>query len=308
MSDEKAQEVVKRNLNITLTSFALFATPRVRTNKKQLRLTVGCTNGYPNVNMETDEEGEPTKENGFLRLSARLNATNFYIFLSLIQEATKKEPGWKTGIECFHTYKNGVYSETPVKVCDLVVGTDNQGLVYITILEGGRTSSKFIFGPTEYHNYKDSEGNNISQKAINHLCANESANGLRSTMAAAIALDAVDFQNSRTPMTASTRNDRGEESPKPAGNGYNNGGNFQKKPWENRGGGGFQQKKPWENRGGGGGGYQQKKPWEGGGGGNYPKKQWDNNGGGNQGGGGGFQNKQAPSQPAGSPDFNDIDV
>ena len=291
MSEEKAPENVKRNLNITLSSFTMFATPRVRVDKKHLRLMFGCTNGYPNINMETDEEGEPLKENGFLKLSARLNGTNFIAAMGLIKAAVTKEPGWKHAIECYHTWKNGVFSEKPVHVCDLVIGVDNQGLVYITILQSGRTSSKFVFGPTEWHNYKDSDGNNLTQKAINHICATETANGLIPAITAAIALDAVDFQNTRTGMVASTRNDKDGDQKPAEGNGYNQGGQggYQKKPWDNKGGGGGgggYQKKPWENRNGGGGGFQ-KKPWDGGGGG-YQKKPWD---GGNGGQGGGYQKK-----------------
>ncbi len=319
MSDDKAPETVKRNLNISFSSYTMFATPRVRTGKKNLRLMFGCTNGYPNINMETDEEGEPAKENSYLKLSARMNGTNFNAAMGMIKTAVTKEPGWKQKIECFHSWKNGVYSETPVHVCDFVVGVDNQGLVYITILQSGRTSSKFVFGPTEWHNYKDGEGNNLSQKEINHICAIETANGLVPAMATAMALDAVDFQNTRTGMVASTRNDKEDgQAPAPVGggggNGYNNGGGgFQKKPWENKGG--FQ-KKPWNGGNGGGGGGFQKKPWEnrnggggggyqgGGGGGGYQKKQWDN--------GGGYQNNnsapqaQAPASTAN--DFDDLDI
>lgn len=307
MSDEKAPDNVKRNLTITLSSFTMFAAPRVRLDKKQLRLTFACTNGYPNINMETDEEGEAVKENGYLKLSARMNGTNFYAALSLIHKATTQAAGWREKIECFHTWKNGVFSETPVHVCDFVVGSDNQGLVYITILQAGRVSTKFVFGPTEWHNYKDGEGNNISQKEINTICAVETARGLSAAMASAMALDAVDFQNTRTGMVASTRNDK-DETQKPAatgsggGNGYNNGG-YQKKPWD--GGQGGYQKKPWENRGGGqGGGGYQKKPWEnrngGGGGGGYQKKPWD---------GGQQNNRQAPAQqaPAATPELDELD-
>lgn len=106
---ENANKVkeAKRRLNITLSSFTMFATPRTRKDRKQIRLTYGCTNGYPNVNIETDEEGEPTLENGFLRLSSRLNGVNFFAFLNLIESALQESPGWSRGIECYHTYKDG---------------------------------------------------------------------------------------------------------------------------------------------------------------------------------------------------------
>lgn len=96
-NENKVKEA-KRKLNITLSSFTMFATPRTRKDRKQLRLTFGCTNGYPNVNIETDEEGEPSIENGFLRLSSRLNGTNFHAFLSFIETALKETAGWHVAL------------------------------------------------------------------------------------------------------------------------------------------------------------------------------------------------------------------
>lgn len=326
MSDEKQPDAPKRRLNITLDSFTLFATPRVRTNKKQLRLVFGCSNGYPNVNMDTDEDGEPTLENGFLRLSSRLNGTNFYVFLNAIERAVTQPPGWKYGIECYHTYKNGIQHETKQHVNDLVVGVDNQGLVYVTILEPARTSVKFVFGPTEWHNFKDTDGTSVTQKEANEICAIECARGLRSAMGAVISNDSMDYQNTRAGIPS--------PSIKPIAGGYqannngNGGGGFQKKPWDNGGQGGFQ-KKPWENRQGGNnqGGYQ-KKPWENkqgggyqnnGGQGGYQKKPWENRQGGGNGNGGGFQKKpwdgqnnnsqqRPPENKSPQNDFEDIDL
>ncbi len=278
-NENKVKEA-KRKLNITLSSFTMFATPRTRKDRKQLRLTFGCTNGYPNVNIETDEEGEPSIENGFLRLSSRLNGTNFHAFLSFIEAALKETAGWHRSIECYHTYKDGEVLETPQKINDLKVGVDNQGLIYITILQPGRTSAKFRFGPTEWHNYKDHEGNALSQKEQNHICAKASVEGLRAAMSTAIAMDCMDNLVSNAGLPSPSK--------KPENGSYGGGSGFQKKPWNNNGDGqnnqgGFQ-KKPWNNNGGGNqGGYNNQN-------GGYQKKQWGNNSGGN-GGQAGFQKK-----------------
>lgn len=319
-NENKVKEA-KRRLNITLSSFTMFATPRTRKDRKQIRLTYGCTNGYPNVNIETDEDGEPTLENGFLRLSSRLNSPNFFAFLNLIEKALEESPGWSRGIECYHTYKDGEVLEVPQKINDLKVGVDNQGLVYLTILQPGRTSAKFTFGPTEWHNYKDQDGNALSQKEQNHICAKAAVDGLRVAMGSAIALDSLDILVGNAGLPSPSK--KPEANTQQSGfqktsynGGQNNQGGFQKKPWNNNGGqqGGYNnnngyQKKPWNNNGGGGNGggsgYNQ---------GGYQKKPWNNNGGqqsnyqkpsynGGQNNQGGFQkkpweNKQQDSQPS----------
>lgn len=296
----------RRRLNMTLDSYTMFATPRTRKDKKQLRLTFGCSNGYPNVNVETDEDMEANKENGWLRVSSRLNGTNFGNMCRLIETAVTKEPGWKQAIECYHTWKGGRQFEEKQHVNDLIVGVDNQGLVFLSIIEAGRTTTKFTFGPTEWHSYKKEDGSQWGQKELNHLCALESATGLRTSMGALIAADCMDNATQRAGLPS--------PSMKPAGDGQGTGnykrdfngsaGGYQKKPWngnnQNGGGQGGYQKKPWNGGGGqnanGGGGFQ-KKPWNGGGqqgggqggGGNYQRNF--NNGGGN-GQQGGFQKKQ----------------
>lgn len=290
----------RRRLNVTLDSYTMFATPRVRTDKKQLRLTFGCSNGYPNVNVETDEEGEPTLENGFMRVSARLSAVNLNTLVALVKMALKMEPGWKQAIECYHTWKNGRQHEEKQHINDLVVGVDNQGLIYLSILQSGRTTTKFLFGPTEWHAYKKEDGSQWAQKELNHFCAQAHVEGLLVAMNTMIAIDTMDGATQRAGLPSPSMKPQDGGYPKKDW-GNNNGGNFQKKEWGNSNGGqGGYQKKPWQ--GNQNGGYQ-KKPWQGNnGGGNggggygggqnggYQKKPWQDRNGGGNGGQGGYQN------------------
>lgn len=254
-STQESQQ--KRRLNMVLDSFTMFATPRVRTSKKTLRLYWGVTNGFPNVNVEVDEEAEPTLENGFLRVSSRLNSTNFYGYLILLEKALTQESGWKQGIECYHTYKDGVRHDNPIHVNDLIVGVDNQGLVYTTILQNGRTTVKFVFGPTEWHNYKKEDGSSWSQKDINHLCVKATVDGLRSVMGALTAIDAYDNQLTKASMP----------SPSTKAEGAQQGFNKPQNPGNNQGGGNSNYNRN-NYRSGGGGGYNK---------GGYNKGSYNNN-------------------------------
>lgn len=325
----------RRRLNMTLDSYTMFATPRTRKDRKQLRLTFGCSNGYPNVNVETDEEGEGTQENGWLRVSSRMAAVNFNTMCALIELATKQEPGWKQAIECYHTWKDGRQHDEKQHINDLVVGVDNQGMVFISILQPGRTTTKFVFGPTDWHNYKKEDGSQWGAKELNHFCAKEHASGLKQAMNALIAADCMDNATQKAGLPSpSMKPTGGDFTKKPWDN--NGGGNYQKKEWNNNGNQGGYQKKPWQgnnnnggyqkkpwqgNNGGNGGGYNgggqggfQKKPWQdrnGNGGNNYQNgggggyKKWDNQGGGNGGQGGGFK-KPEPSTEIDLDSFDDL--
>ena len=260
--------------NITLSQFSMYA-PSVKNPDKQLRLNIGVSaTGFPFMNVDADENiQERTKENNFGKLTARLGGTVFYTMLQMLKMAKTKEPGWKMGLQNFHNYINGQKVDKPQHVNDVLIGTDNDGCVWMTIVENGRESVRFFFGPSDWHNWKKGDGEVATRKEMNHWSVEGYVNGVTAAMSAIMGLHAV--------------NGTGEEkfgSGAPSAGG-NNGG-WQKKPyqgggnnnWKDRQGGDGWQKKPWQNGQGGGGGWKNN---NGGGGGGWQNR----NGGGNGGGG-----------------------
>lgn len=273
--------------NITLSQFSMYA-PSVKNPDKQLRLNIGVSaTGFPFMNVDADENiQERTKENNFGKLTARLGGTVFYTMLQMLKLAKTKEPGWKMGLQNFHNYINGQKVDKPQHVNDVLIGTDNDGCVWMTIVENGRESVRFFFGPSDWHNWKKGDGEMATRKEMNHWSVEGYVNGVTAAMSAIMGLHAV--------------NGTGEEkfgSGAPSAGG-NNGG-WQKKPYQ---GGGNNN---WKDRQGGGG--WQKKPWQGGQGGNgggqggWQKKPWQN--GNNNGNGGGWKNNNGGGWNKGGNNF-----
>ena len=267
--------------NITLSQFSMYA-PSVKNPDKQLRLNIGISGtGFPFMNVDVDENiQERTKENNFGKLTARLGGTVFFTLLNLLKIAKTKESGWKMGLQNFHNYVNGQKVDKPQHVNDVLVGVDGDGCVWMTIVENGRESVRFFFGPSDWHNWKKGDGEMATRKEMNHWSLEGYVAGVTAAMSSIIGLHAV--------------NGTGEEkfgSGAPSagnGGGWNKGGNNDWKDRQGNGGGGWKggnnngggwQKKPWQNNGqgaGGGGGWKNN---NGSGGG------WQNrNGGGNNGG------------------------
>ena len=273
--------------NITLSQFSMYA-PSVKNPDKHLRLNIGISGtGFPFMNVDVDENiQERTKENNFGKLTARLGGTVFFTLLNLLKIAKTKEPGWKMGLQNFHNYVNGQKVDKPQHVNDVLVGVDGDGCVWMTIVENGRESVRFFFGPSDWHNWKKGDGEMATRKEMNHWSLEGYVAGVTAAMSAIMGLHAV--------------NGTGEEkfgSGAPSAGG-NNGG-WQKKPYQ---GGGNNN---WKDRQGGGG--WQKKPWQGGQGGNgggqggWQKKPWQN--GNNNGNGGGWKNNNGGGWNKGGNNF-----
>ena len=279
--------------NITLSQFSMYA-PSVKNPDKQLRLNIGISGtGFPFMNVDADENiQERTKENNFGKLTARLGGTVFFTLLNLLKVAKTKESGWKMGLQNFHNYVSGQKVDKPQHINDVLVGVDGEGCVWMTIVENGRESVRFFFGPSDWHNWKKGDGEMATRKEMNHWSLEGYVAGVTAAMSSIIGLHAV--------------NGTGEEkfgsgAPSAAGNGggWNKGGNNNWKDRQGNGGGGWKggnnngggwQKKPWQNNGQGAGGGGWKNNNNGGGGGWQNRNGGGNNGGWNKGGnnGGGW--------------------
>lgn len=284
--------------NITLSQFSMYA-PSVKNPDKQLRLNIGISaTGFPFMNVDADENiQERTKENNFGKLTARLGGTVFYTLLNMLKFAKTKEAGWKMGLQNFHNYVNGQKVDKPQHTNDVLVGVDNDGCVWMTIVENGRESVRFFFGPSDWHNWKKGDGEMATRKEMNHWSLEGYVSGVTAAMSAIMGLHAVNG-------TGEEKFGSGAPSAGGNGGGWNKGGNSNWKDrqngggWKGNNGGGQWQKKPWQNgqggggwkgnNNGGGGGWQNR---NGGGGGNNWNKGGNNGGnwnkGGNNFGGGG---------------------
>lgn len=315
MSEETPKETpaAARKRNVALSPFTMYAASS-KDPDKNLRLTFGVSaTGFPFINADADENiTERTIENNFGKLTARLGGGVFFSLLNLLKVAKSKEPGWKIGLQNFHNFVAGKRLDKPQHVNDVLIGTDNEGCVWISIVENGRDSARFFFGPGDWHNWKKADGESASRKEMNHYSVDGFVMGLGQAMSAAMGHfaingSAVDERFPENKEAEQAGGNRPWQRQQGSGGNWNKGGGGSN--W-NRGGGGGN----W-NRGGGGGGN-----WRGhqGGGGNW--KKGGNNWKGNQGGGNwnnnrnqnqDYQNRNQPdagSKLAEDDSFEDIDL
>ena len=258
---------------------------------KTLRLVWGATNGYPNITADLDEHGEPTKENGWNRTSARMNGPALGEVLAIIEKAVEEQPGWEHTINNFHTYKNGEKHEHPVHVNDIRVGKDQGGRIWISVTEQGKDSVRFYFGLSKWHTLKNQNREPVDEAEVSRRVALTTVKGVGVILGSILALQQQLYYNPHSLSVdgETAKRELDNNGPSQYSQRQGGGGNNWKQRQGGGGGGG------WQNRQGGGGGWQNR---QGGGGG------WQNR---NNGGGGNWQNRnngnQWSNQNSGGGDF-----
>jgi len=262
MSDEKptysknALDEVKLRLNGDLVKGAR-RPPTLSMLMFGNQLRVSC---YTNLENDTNRG----------RIEAKMDSLTAYSFIHLIRNARKLQPGEKNSIEC-RTVLNGDF-RNPVLETTLVVGRDQEGVIYIGVISADdqRPRLKFKLLFTNFHSFCGADNKPLGEVTTSELVSQSYA-----TLMENLCANVLNTHFREPPP-------RQQNGQRQGGGGFNRGGQG--------GGGGY-------NRGGqGGGGYN--RGGNGGNGGGYNR-----NGGGYQGG----NQNQAPKPPEVEPAFNGDD-
>lgn len=272
--DAPATTEKKRRRAVILARFALYADCPTAQGKTS---TLGWSvfEGNPRIEVRTNDPND--QDNNYGKITAAMAPMESGGLAVLIDQAIDAPNGWKRGIKNSNSYKpgSGERFETPQHVSDIVLGKDEEGVIWISVVEQGRPVIRFYFGPSKFHQFVNADGTPLSKAEVSILVARAYAKMLPVVLGNLIAIDAVN--KSENPEEQKPYDKEAQQR----GQGFQRGGGF------NRGGGGG-----WQgNRGGGGGGNWNR----GGGGGGWQGNRGGGGGGGNWNRGGGNQ-QQIPNE------------
>lgn len=224
-------------------------------------LVWGLSLNNPRITVYTNDPDD-TVDGG--RISANMDAPTFFALLKLISRAITSDSYFKDKVENKNHPRgtDGARSDTSVVVSNTIVERDNDGVISVSVVAPSRPIVKFVFGPSEYHNFIHKDGTPWSRAELSVIYAESYLTMLTTLMTAAMNSNYVE------PV----------KRERPAGGGFQRnggGGGGNRGNWNGGNKGGF-------NRGGGGGNWN-------GGGGNY-------NRGGNGGGNWNNNRNQAPQE------------
>lgn len=265
----------KKHKVVTLSRFSMAA---VRSNSKSgtdkpASLIWGSYRGNPRIIIYTNDPAD--SEHNYGRINANMDIAAFEVLAEQIKRIADGAPGDKIKINNLSTYKGAEKFDTPRLVNSTLVGKDDDGRVWISVVEDNRPTDRFFFGPGEYHQVIRPDGTQLPANESSVYFAKAYMRALSGIMAVLHARAALGDEPDEEGTKVTTGDNAGAGGGGWKGNGGGGGG------WKGNGGGGGG---GWQNRQGGGGGWKPNGGQGGGGGG------WQNRQGG--GGGGGWQNRQ----------------
>ena len=240
--------------------------------------SVGIYRENPYFEVRTNDPGD--QDNSWGKVSARMDPVTFNVVLDAIVELADGKTTGPIPIKNYNLYKGDQKFDEPQHINTTLLGRDDQGRIFVKIIEEGRPAPVFFFGPPKFHVMVNADKSEVPAGEASARWARAYANMTRAIICASIGkrddgvTDGMD-----KPAQNNNRQGGGGYQNRQGGGGYNRGG-YQGGGYQNRqggggynrgGGGGY-------NRGGGNGGYQNRQ-----GGGGY--NRGGGNGGGYQGGG-----------------------
>lgn len=114
----------------------------------------------PQIHVYTNE---PNDTDNYGRIDAALDTIVFNAYLEMLETAAKSSSFKKQSIKNRnYIFPNGKRSEQPVVVSELLVGRDEDGVVWTSVIAKGRPAIKFKFIMPEFHQLIDHDGNPTS--------------------------------------------------------------------------------------------------------------------------------------------------
>lgn len=148
MDENETQAQKGENYN----RFSLY-TPTPNLPGKRANLVFGSFNGQPRITVFT---GHPDDK---APITAPMGVKELYLLSNRLQAVAMGERGLKFNIGCLRgEWKDDKPTGEKRHMADVIVGKDEEGMVWILLKAEGRAEIKFTFGLSEYHTYRSSDG------------------------------------------------------------------------------------------------------------------------------------------------------
>lgn len=191
-------------------------------------------NNNPRVTVYTNVPND--KDNNYGKLDAKLDAPTFMLFVDRVEDLARKGEGKKIySIDNMkQKFVNNKPSDEWYALNTLKFGRDEDGQIWVSIIERNRPKIKFVFTNPQYHVLKNADGTDMSPGEVSRMYTLAWAGVMRTLLGAVM-------NSNYVPPKPREQNG--------GGNGGGGGGG-------NRGGGNFRGNGGGQRQGGAGGGGQ----------------------------------------------------
>ncbi len=139
------------------------------------KLRFGIWNNNPRITVYTNEDSD--KKNNMGMITAPMDPVVFSTFLAKLSETISSPPNTKFSIQNY-TMKKGDGEEKlrKVHINDIYGGKDENGVIWISVVEGNRPKFKFDFGNFPFHKFFKGDGEEMSKAELSQIAAKAAIN------------------------------------------------------------------------------------------------------------------------------------
>ena len=104
----------------------------------------------PRITVKTNDPGD--EQNSYGKITGAMDPVTWGVLMQHIKDLIKNPVKDIKVIDNLNNYKGGQKFDEPQHINRTLVGRDDDGRIWIKLLEEGRPSPTFYFGPPKYHN------------------------------------------------------------------------------------------------------------------------------------------------------------
>lgn len=131
------------------------------------KLRFGIFRNNPRITVYTNEESD--KSNNFGMITASMDPLVFGDLMQSLDDLIDSPNGTKFRIENFTlSERNEAGKRTTVHQNDIIIGKDETGVYWISVIAEGRPKFKFEFGNFPFHKFYKTDGTEMSKAELSH--------------------------------------------------------------------------------------------------------------------------------------------
>lgn len=143
---------------LELDKLALYTNPASPTDRTA-RLTWSLIFNNPRITVYTNKKELENKENQWGRITARLDVLVAGSIIETLRNLVNQPEGTRSVIKNInYPVNDGVRSETPVHVNDVIMGKDKEGVIWLSVVQEGFPNIKFNITFSDYHDLFHGDG------------------------------------------------------------------------------------------------------------------------------------------------------
>lgn len=140
-----------------------------RDNKDTASLSWSIRAEYPRITVYTNNSKwyVDNKIDYNYVITAPFDIIGLEVFLGRFESVIKANPGTKYRVDCLNTkFENGTRTKEIYTQATVICGKDNNGIIYLAVLEEGKAKIKFDLLPSRFFKYYDANGVEIKDKSV----------------------------------------------------------------------------------------------------------------------------------------------